>query len=393
MKVLYCSSLVSDSLFDSIFQNGQTRDYTGQKYHGLFVKGLSGNLSPGDITALSHPPCRNFIFRCKEYVDGVEYRYVPIIPVFMLKQLFSFVYSFWYTLYWCIKYVGEQKVIFSSMMRVYQYPAIWLGSCLFKRKSISVVCDIPWMTILQVSATKPSLKQRLSIWLSRKIGAYFDGYVFLTESMNGVINKKNKPYIVVEGFCDSEMAYYDNSLTNKYKEKVILYAGGLHERYGIGRLVDAIKQIDDPNVVLLLFGSGDMNDRLTQEKDERIRFLGPVSNRQVVESEIKATLLINPRPTTDEYTMYSFPSKTLEYMASGTYTLTTRLSGIPDEYYTYCGVIESFDIDGIAKAIKKTLSMSKDELYARGLKAKQFVLEKKNNLSQTRRVIDFVKTI
>ena len=34
-----------------------------------------------------------------------------------------------------------------------------------------------------------------------------NGFVFLTEQMNQRLNKKNKPYIVLEGHVDSEVSY------------------------------------------------------------------------------------------------------------------------------------------------------------------------------------------
>ena len=49
---------------------------------------------------------------------------------------------------------------------------------------------------------------------------------------------------------------------------------------------------------------------------------------------------MNPRFTGAEYTLYSFPSKNIEYMVSGTPVITTRLAGIPDDYYPYVFVFE-----------------------------------------------------
>lgn len=49
----------------------------------------------------------------------------------------------------------------------------------------------------------------------------------------------------------------------------------------------------------------------------------------------QATLLVNPRKGHEEYTKYSFPSKTMEYMASGTPTIMYKLPGLPIEYEEY----------------------------------------------------------
>lgn len=76
----------------------------------------------------------------------------------------------------------------------------------------------------------------------------------------------------------------------------------------------------------------------------------------------KATLLINPRPSNEEFTKYSFPSKNLEYMASGTPLLATDLPGIPAEYKRYEYIIENENIDGIANMFRYVLNLTDAEL-------------------------------
>lgn len=393
MKVLYISSLISNHLFDDLINKKLTTGYTGQKYHGLFASGLSANLGEHQVTALSQPPISKGFKGKKEYENGVEFRYVPIIPVPIIKQLVYFFYTFFYTFYWCLKNLREEKVIFSSLMRIYNYPPIWLGACLFRCKSITIACDIPWMTTIQVRMSKLTPKQKIVIWMGRKMSSTFDGYVFLTETMNAVLNPKHKPYIVVEGFCDLNMSDVQNTLSEKYEKKVIIYAGGLNAKYGIANLIDAVKRLNMPDVELWLYGTGDMKKQLETESNPAIKFFGPKNNKEVVASELKACVLINPRPTTDEYTRYSFPSKTLEYMVSGTYTMTTRLAGIPSEYFDYCGVIHDYSAIGLCEALKQALSLTHEELHRKGLQAKAYVLENKNNVKQTKRVIDFAHGI
>lgn len=393
MKVLYISSLVSDSLFEKLYQEGLTTGFVGQKYHGLFVKGLAASSEECQVTALSAPPIFKFFLKLGEKEDNILFRYVPIIPLPFIKQVVYFIYTFLYTFYWCINNIGKEKVIMSSLMRVYQYPSIMLVAFLFRCKQITIACDVPWMTTIQVAASKLSLKQYFSIILGKIMCGIFDGYVFLTETMNDVLNPQKKPYIIVEGFCDMNMANVPNSLDNKEKKRVIIYAGGLNLKYGIGNLVDAVKSLEDDSVELWIYGSGDMEEILKKETNPRIKFLGPRSNQEVVSAELKAEILINPRPTTDEYTHYSFPSKTLEYMASGTYTMTTRLAGIPVEYFDYCGVIEDYSAKGIAEALREVFKKSTSELHEKGMIAKAFVLENKNNKKLAKLVIDFIREI
>ena len=77
-------------------------------------------------------------------------------------------------------------------------------------------------------------------------------------------------------------------------------------------------------------------------------------------------------------------------MASGTPLLTTKLPGMPEEYYPYVYLIEDESVDGYAKALKDALSHSDEELYHYGETAKSFVLNKKNYLEQAKRVTKLI---
>ena len=80
----------------------------------------------------------------------------------------------------------------------------------------------------------------------------------------------------------------------------------------------------------------------------------------------------------------------MEYMVSGTPLLTTKLAGIPKEYFPYVLFFEDESVEGYAGAIKSALARSETELYELGGSAKRFVLMKKNNIEQGRRICEFL---
>ncbi|HHT38510.1 MAG TPA: glycosyltransferase family 4 protein, partial [Mollicutes bacterium] len=83
-------------------------------------------------------------------------------------------------------------------------------------------------------------------------------------------------------------------------------------------------------------------------------------------------------------------SKTLEYMASGTPLLTTKLKGIPKEYYDYIYLFEDEDIEEMAIKIKSILLYNQEELDRFGSNARKFVFKEKNHKIQTKAIIDFI---
>ena len=173
-----------------------------------------------------------------------------------------------------------------------------------------------------------------------------------------------------------------------------MYAGGLHSRYGLKKLTEAFMMLPQDNLRLKLFGSGPFVDELKQiycKKDYRVMYMGVAPNNEVVEAELDASLLVNPRPTHEDFTKYSFPSKNIEYMASGTPLLTTKLPGMPKEYYPYVFLIEDETTEGYSQALADALNKTDEELFEYGEKAKSFVLDKKNSCEQAHRVIELIK--
>ena len=104
----------------------------------------------------------------------------------------------------------------------------------------------------------------------------------------------------------------------------------------------------------------------------------------------EADLLLNPRPSNIDLSRYSCPSKTFEYMASGTPVLMTKLPGLPEEYYPYLYFFEGESAEGFAKGIRAVLESSKEELHEKGRLAQEFLVKEKNADLQVGRIVDFI---
>ena len=124
-----------------------------------------------------------------------------------------------------------------------------------------------------------------------------------------------------------------------------------------------------------------------------MKYLGQLRRDEVLKLQKGATLLVNPRTPEGEYTKYSFPSKTMEYMASGVPVLMYRLPGIPEEYFKHCYVVEELGENALTKALERVLSKSTEELTEVGLSARSFILKHKNPIAQMGKVVDFIKTL
>ena len=79
-------------------------------------------------------------------------------------------------------------------------------------------------------------------------------------------------------------------------------------------------------------------------------------------------------------------------MASGTPLLTTKLPGMPKDYYPYVYFFEDESVEGMLGAFRTVLSKSDEELHSFGANAKAFVMEKKTNLVQAKKLIEFINS-
>lgn len=195
----------------------------------------------------------------------------------------------------------------------------------------------------------------------------------------------------MEGSFDPSLVVEDEP--KKDSEKIsIMYSGVLDLRYGIHELLDAMNLLDE-RYELWFTGDGNAVPLIEEraKNDKRIKNFGYLPSRQdLIKKQKEATMLISPRSTEEEASKYCFPSKIFEYMVSGNPVISTRIGGIPDEYFDYLIPIEKINAEDIATAIKQVGMMPKNDRKRLGNDGKQFILENKSNTAQVNRILKFM---
>ena len=211
-----------------------------------------------------------------------------------------------------------------------------------------------------------------------------DYFVVISKYMPEKLGVNKNRCVVVEGIADINGANTAKTVTDV---KNIVYTGAISPKYGIDTLVGSFSALKDENIKLTLAGSGNREYiQNAQKNDNRIDYLGTVSNETARELHRAAYLLVNPRNSGDEYTKYSFPSKILEYMLSGTPVVTMALKGIPEEYYEHLIIVEN----SLEETFKSALSLDAEELALKGKNAMEFVKREKNAFAQTKKIIEIL---
>lgn len=203
-----------------------------------------------------------------------------------------------------------------------------------------------------------------------------------------------KPYLVLEGIAGaansaSDTISYEREMPAK---KVIFYGGGLNRAYGIAELVEGFIQ-SNLDYELWLCGRGDLEEFIVDatKRCPAVKYLGNITPAEVSSIQSRSALLVLTRDPKETYTRYSFPSKLLEYLVSGVPVLTTRLSGIPDEYFEFFNVIEQFSVSGISDALKAIDNADQQLLLRNAACGKIWALERKSSAAVGRKIVNFME--
>jgi glycosyltransferase involved in cell wall biosynthesis len=413
VELLYISSVPSEQEFYRI--KGMIKkgidvttygmNESGYKFHTLILNGLSEgeranilSLVGRSVSAGTH---RGILWRTKKEKakQNLAYKHLGFLNIPVLRQFILSISFFFNTFCWLVRHRKESsKYIIIDASYVTVIPFVLFAVKIIKCKTAAIFCDIYEYMGAVKDARETENVSTLHNFFRRMMERKYkqlDGFIILTEKMNQIVNPMNKPYEVIEGLVDINMAEVENRLHDKHENDIIMYAGALREQYGLKNLVEGFSDYANENARLWIFGAGDYSEAISKaaQADDRIIFHGLADQKEVVKKEVEATVLINPRPADREFTQYSFPSKNMEYMVSGTPVLTTKLPGMPDEYYDYIYTIEGNDKQSITAALQKVFSYSKEELHDKGKAAKRFVLDKKNNIAQAGKIIDLLRRV
>jgi len=367
---------------------------TQQKFMTSIVEGLSQHqdvkvdcISVAPVSRSNYP--ENIYKENREEINGITYQYVgfrnfPIIKNITAAKAMKRAVEVYYK-----KHKKENIYVLADSLTVEVSEAsMWL-----KKQGIpvtAIVTDIPLIAeTMGSSGGLHGLYSRLYGEKANRLLLKYDKYILLSDHMNEVVNpEKKKPYMLMECIVDEHL--FDGIEDYPQLERpAVMYAGKFYRECGVVELAKAAIELKDICDIWLYGGHGDCMEELENiaKKSTNLKIHGIVPLREILQLEKKCTLLINPRFAEEEFSKYSFPSKTAEYMLSGTPVLMYDLPSLPTEYKDYVHIIPS---GSMSKYIRDILSYNNYQLEEYGKKASGFIAKYKNNRYQTKRIIDFL---
>lgn len=399
MKILLLGSLISAAQMEQLNSNSKEKASVAPvNYETMLAKGLVENgakvdaLSVPAVAAFPHSIYKHIAGKQETIENNIRIQWVPFINIQGMKQLTIKRNAEKLLERWLQenKDIKDKVVLMYSIYPPYTEPAVRLCKKYGCHLS-AVITDLPeyMYSWKNMKGIRGWYSQRMSEKMIN-IQGKCDSYILFTKPMAAKMGIEDKPYMVSEGFCDASV-FADISEQKKYSRKTIVYGGNLSRLYGIQNLVKGFMQTN-LDAELHLYGAGGDAAFVEKcaDKDSRVKFFGRVDRKTLLIALKRAHLLVVNKPTADDYSNYSFSSKILEYMASGTPLLTTKVGGMSAEYLKYVYAIEDESIDGISAVLNTVLKKTPREVCIFGKRAAQFVVSNKNYLKMTREIMSFL---
>ena len=401
MRIVFITGLYPvDNL--SYYRNnvkGHSLQYAANEFQWRILEGMFHNKVSIYVLSLPFLPCYpsyakmrtdNSNIYCENVTVGktIAYCTLPIVKEFSMKfrlrrELVSY----------CRRYKNEQIYVLTYNSLGFMQEAVKPLKKKFNIKLCSIITDLiddatnPVFKLSFAKYVQAKLEQK-TIWQSYR---YTDKFILLSKYMTEKIKESINNNIVVEGIAPPNII-----VPVKLKsERVLVYTGAIAKFAGIENLLEAFMATKDMNFRLVICGSGPLNNYVEEcvKLDSRIEFRGSVAHEEAVSLQREAFALINPRLPSISLTRYSFPSKTIEYLMSGTPMIGYKLDGIPDEYHEHMFIPSNESVEKLQETIDYVLNNDPWEMMRKAQKAQSFIYENKTAIKQCRRIIDFIAKV
>lgn len=385
MKILFVGSVIPKK-----FENKENFavSVAGNRMQLGIVEGISANHQ--DVEAISvfpNPSLRNVIF-CKKRVEETERKnlitMVPYINVPIIKQI-SIMISLIGQLLVKTRDKNENYVILCyNTMSWFAIPVLLVGK-IKKIKTVGVVADVP----LKSRGILRKIEDDLEI----KYISQFGALIPITKHIATDIFRKNE-FLVIEGGRELLNENIESIELEPLGKKHIVFLGSINAVSGLDFAIEVINGLQNENICFHIYGNGDKLEEIRKkiENNNRIRYEGVVDNNMALRIERSADLLICPRQPDGYVTKYTFPSKLLEYMLSGTPVICNKLEGIPDEYGQYISLLDD-KTDVWIREIEIILFENEDKYKKRANEAKFFIKNNKTWELQAKEIMGLLKDI
>lgn len=397
-KVYFIGGIFTDEIKSDLKKNSSGNiQYAADSFQKKIINGLNENLENMDINfeILNLPFLGSYPIRYKQMLiknnetkySNITHYLIGFNNLTLIKHISRYI-RLKYKLFQLLK--EDKKNNIDVTILVYSLHSPFLLALPSNVKNTVIVPDLPeYMNLGKKRNLLYSFLKKIDSYFLRKGLSKIDSYVLLTKYM--IEQLPSKSYVVVEGIAEEEFEL--NPKPIKSRKKTIVYTGTLDEKYGILNFIKNYVQLKQTPYVIEIYGYGDSIKKIKEYSKNYphiIKYCGLLEPDKIKKIQREATFLVNPRPSDEDYTKYSFPSKTMEYLSSGTPIIMTHLKGVPSQYYNYINVLDDSNSDNYLNSLENILNYNYDQLEQKAIEGRKFIMNKKNSVYQAEKILDFV---
>jgi glycosyltransferase involved in cell wall biosynthesis len=272
---------------------------------------------------------------------------------------------------------------------------VLLGARLVGARTIAAVIDLdePGETVPDTWLRR--LDFRMQIAALRR----FDGLVVVSDEIAKDFGRPGQPTLRLEGGVSPMVLEMSNRGAGGRRPPdgrfVAVVAGSLEEANGVSLILEAFRRLPGEEWQLVIAGAGPLEGRVCEaaSRDSRIRYTGLLDHAGVLALYSEADVLLNVRLTTAISTRYFFPSKLLEYLATGVPVITTDVGTVRERFGIFVTILDDETPDGLAKAIADLRGQPTALRHEWALKAREIVEKEFTWKVQGLRVAEFVRKV
>ncbi|CAN5343309.1 hypothetical protein BH18ACT12_BH18ACT12_23240 [soil metagenome] len=370
----------------------------GNTFQLELLKGLGESLL-GDLVVLSVRPIPAFpgstqLFLCPCSValnGGLLALLLPFVNITPLKQLTLGLATLAGILWWGLRNRGRRRVVYTYNLSVPTALFTLIGARLIGGRAIANLNDVnkPGQTV------PDSALWRLDYWLQRRLAPRFDGHVVVADAIARDL-LHGRTFLRVEGGVSPQLMDRPRGANREVSRGrfVITFAGTLNEANGIVLILAAFRMLD-ARYTLRVAGSGPLEAMLREAagRDPRLDYRGQLAFSDLLELYDDSDLLVNLRLTKAIDTSYFFPSKLIEFLATGVPVVTTNTGHVGEEFGGFVFLLEDENARGLADLITLVSAMDKAARNAIAQKARAYVVANKSWEVQARKVAVYVRRV
>lgn len=232
---------------------------------------------------------------------------------------------------------------------------------LFKKKKIRIIFQIEDLPLARKRSSF-NLKPKLDAYYFRELCDASTKILMVNSSItNAIPSEENKAKAVLfPPIIDPAIsATASHQTVEKFKGEIVKigYFGALTEEKGVGQLLRIIQKLP-ANYELNLYGKGELEGQINRlaANHSNIKYHGFISGKPMTDQLHSMDILLNPHADISKMQDGVFPFKMLEYIATGSYVITTplpQLEGVDLSYLATYHYSDDALIDALINAPRK----------------------------------------